>query len=193
MQTFSHSRHWEGKCWKDDPPEKSVQFNRGSCDFQSIWQQGNIIHRLRIEAVCSFRLTTINCSLIPLSCRSHQRFGSLSYPNSPSLSAAQRGIHDIENQLIFKSNPQFIFHDSRGFESGSLDELETVKYFITKRARSKELPKQLHAIWCGGYDSTPRRETHRIDDRYCLPTDTNRPLLEADRKFFDEYANGKGR
>jgi hypothetical protein len=36
------------------------------------------------------------------------------------------------------------------------------------------------------------RQTHRIDDRYCLPTDTNRPLLEADRKFFDEYGNGKG-
>jgi len=72
--------------------------------------------------------------------------------NTPSISVAQRGIHDIENQLIFKSNPQFIFHDSRGFESGSLDEIETVKSFIAKRALGKTLPEQLHAIWCGDYD-----------------------------------------
>ena len=66
----------------------------------------------------------------------------------------QRGIHDISNQLIFKSSPQFIFHDSRGFESGSLNEIKTVKSFIAKRARSQELPEQLHAIWCGGYNLT---------------------------------------
>jgi len=96
----------------------------------------------------------INCSSIPPSCRSHQRFDWLSHPNSPSLSVAQRGIHDIKNQLIFKSNPQFIFHDSHGFESGSLDEIKTVKSFIAKRARTRELPEQLHAIWCSGYDST---------------------------------------
>ncbi|KAI0245092.1 hypothetical protein BJV78DRAFT_1289161 [Lactifluus subvellereus] len=87
--------------------------------------------------------------------------------------SSERGIHNIKNELIFRSNPQFIFHDSRGFESGSLDEIETVKSFIAERAQSRELPKQLHAIW------------------YCLPTDTNRPLLEADRRFFDKYCIGK--
>jgi len=85
----------------------------------------------------------------------------------------QRGLHDIENQLIFRSNPQFIFHDSRGFESGSIHEMETVKTFITKRAEGTELSKQLHAIW------------------YCLPTDTDRPLLEADKLFFNDYGSGK--
>jgi hypothetical protein len=29
-----------------------------------------------------------------------------------------------------------------------------VKSFIAKRARSSQLPEQLHAIWCGGYGST---------------------------------------
>ncbi|KAF8057009.1 hypothetical protein FPV67DRAFT_1529749 [Lyophyllum atratum] len=86
--------------------------------------------------------------------------------------SAERGLHDIENQLIFKSNPQFIFHDSRGFESGSIDEMKIVQSFISKRARSTELPEQLHSIW------------------YCLPTDTDRPLLEADKKFFNEYGSG---
>jgi hypothetical protein len=56
-------------------------------------------------------------------------------------------LHDIENQLIFKSNPQFIFHDSRGFESGSIDETDKVKDFITKRAESNSLAEQLHAVW----------------------------------------------
>ena len=49
--------------------------------------------------------------------------------------------------MIFKSNPQFIFHDSRGFESGSIEETERVKAFIAKHAASYELSKQLHAIW----------------------------------------------
>ncbi|KDR79394.1 hypothetical protein GALMADRAFT_154307 [Galerina marginata CBS 339.88] len=87
--------------------------------------------------------------------------------------SSERGLHNIENQLIFKSNPQFIFHDSRGFESGSVDEMEIVQSFITDKAESRELSKQLHAIW------------------YCLPTDTDRPLLEADKKFFDDYGSGK--
>ncbi|KAF7343586.1 GTP-binding protein [Mycena sanguinolenta] len=77
-----------------------------------------------------------------------------------------RGEHNIDNQLIFKSNPQFIFHDSRGFEGGSADEIEKVTYFIEGRAQTRKLSEQLHAIW------------------YCLPTDGNRPLLEAEDRFF---------
>ncbi|KAJ7230010.1 GTP-binding protein [Mycena pura] len=87
----------------------------------------------------------------------------------------QRGIHDIENQLIFKSNPQFVFHDSRGFESGSVDEVDNVKTFIAERAASHELSEQLHAIW------------------YCMPTDTNRPSLKADEDFFDTDMKGNGK
>ncbi|KAJ7291882.1 hypothetical protein C8J57DRAFT_221123 [Mycena rebaudengoi] len=86
-----------------------------------------------------------------------------------------RGLHDIDNQLIFKSNPQYIFHDSRGFESGSLEETNKVKAFIAKRAHSNKLSEQLHAIW------------------YCLATDTNRPLLEADEDFFGTDVTGQGR
>ncbi|KAF7343569.1 GTP-binding protein [Mycena sanguinolenta] len=80
--------------------------------------------------------------------------------------SAERGLHDIDNQLIFKSNPQFIFHDSRGFEGGSADEIEKVTAFIERRAKTWKLSEQLHAIW------------------YCLPTDGNRPLLEAEDRFF---------
>ncbi|KAF7983447.1 hypothetical protein HWV62_21716 [Athelia sp. TMB] len=78
------------------------------------------------------------------------------------------GLHNINNEMIFKSNPQFIFHDSRGFESGSTDETDTVKKFLRRRADAKSLSDQLHAVW------------------YCLPTDTDRPLLAADEFFFNE-------
>ncbi|KAF7343613.1 GTP-binding protein [Mycena sanguinolenta] len=80
--------------------------------------------------------------------------------------SAERGEHEIKNQLIFKSNPQFIFHDSRGFEGGSADEIQKVTTFIEERAGTTELAEQLHTIW------------------YCLPTDGNRPLLEAEDRFF---------
>ncbi|KAJ7737954.1 hypothetical protein B0H16DRAFT_1664692 [Mycena metata] len=80
----------------------------------------------------------------------------------------KRGIHDIENQLIFKSNRGFIFHDSRGFESGSIEETNKVKEFIARRAATNSLQQQLHAI-----------------------CDTNRPLLKADEDFLDTDIRGK--
>ncbi|KAF7343548.1 GTP-binding protein [Mycena sanguinolenta] len=89
--------------------------------------------------------------------------------------SAERGEHNIDNQLIFKSNPQFIFHDSRGFEGGSADEIEKVTYFIEGRAQTRKLSEQLHAIW------------------YCLPTDGNRPLLEVEDRFFKISGTGKGK
>ncbi|KAF8231656.1 hypothetical protein L208DRAFT_1275876 [Tricholoma matsutake] len=87
--------------------------------------------------------------------------------------SAQRGLHNIENQLVFASNPQFVFHDSMGLEAGGTEELEAVKAFIASRAKATHMSKQLHAIW------------------YCLPTDSNRPLLEADHIFFEKCGTGK--
>lgn len=59
----------------------------------------------------------------------------------------QRGEHDIEDEMVFRSNPAFIFHDSRGLEAGGLSELNTVAEFITRRAKEKDLQDQVHAIW----------------------------------------------
>jgi hypothetical protein len=59
----------------------------------------------------------------------------------------QRGIHDIENEMVFRSNPGFIFHDSRGFEAGGVDEVKKVKAFISQRAKEGALRDQLHVIW----------------------------------------------
>jgi len=63
------------------------------------------------------------------------------------LTIDQRGLHDITNEMVFKSNPGFIFHDSRGFEAGGTDELNNVKVFIAARSENKHLRDQVHAIW----------------------------------------------
>ena len=49
--------------------------------------------------------------------------------------------------MVFRSNPGFIFHDSCGFESGDVSELEIVKDFIEEYSTKKKLAEQLHAIW----------------------------------------------
>ncbi|KAF8430751.1 hypothetical protein L210DRAFT_3764437 [Boletus edulis BED1] len=48
-----------------------------------------------------------------------------------------RGIHDVENELIFRSNDKFVFHDSQGFEVGSKVEFERTK----KSLRTVRIPR----------------------------------------------------
>jgi hypothetical protein len=60
---------------------------------------------------------------------------------------SQRGEHDIENEMVFRNNPGFIFHDSRGFEAGGESEFDKVKAFITSRSKEVKLENRLHAIW----------------------------------------------
>ena len=59
----------------------------------------------------------------------------------------KRGMHDIENEMVFRSNPGFVFHDSRGFEAGSKKEFEQMKDFVSERAKTTSLKKRVHAIW----------------------------------------------
>jgi len=59
----------------------------------------------------------------------------------------QRGLHNIEDELIFQSNQGFIFHDSRGFETGSVNELNLMKDFVADRAATMKLGKRIHVIW----------------------------------------------
>ncbi|KDQ16184.1 hypothetical protein BOTBODRAFT_31257, partial [Botryobasidium botryosum FD-172 SS1] len=89
---------------------------------------------------------------------------------SPS---SMRGLHKIDDSLIFLSNRGYVFHDSRGFESGATDELELVRDFIQTRAASNDLDEQLHAIW------------------YCFPTDGNRLITAAEQEFFEKIDTGR--
>ncbi|KAG1718047.1 hypothetical protein EDB19DRAFT_1651491, partial [Suillus lakei] len=53
------------------------------------------------------------------------------------LTYSQRGQHDIENEMVFRNNPGFVFHDSRGFEAGRESEFDTVKAFITRCSKKR--------------------------------------------------------
>jgi len=55
-------------------------------------------------------------------------------------------LHNIEHQITYPGS-NFVFHDSRGFESGSTGELEIAWKFIEKKSAETELKNQLHAIW----------------------------------------------
>jgi hypothetical protein len=63
------------------------------------------------------------------------------------LDSYQRGEHDINNELVFRSNPRFVFHDSCGFEAGGEDEFKNMKQFVSERASTRKLNERIHAIW----------------------------------------------
>ncbi|KAJ8584242.1 hypothetical protein M405DRAFT_866391 [Rhizopogon salebrosus TDB-379] len=61
--------------------------------------------------------------------------------------SVDRGDHDINNEVVFRSNPGFVFHDSRGFEAGGEEEFKMMKQFVSERASTRELDERVHAIW----------------------------------------------
>jgi hypothetical protein len=59
----------------------------------------------------------------------------------------QRGMSNIEDEVVFTNHRGYVFHDSRGLESGSEDELKIVQDFVRHRSRERRLKDRLHAIW----------------------------------------------
>ncbi|KAI6037881.1 GTP-binding protein [Pisolithus marmoratus] len=85
----------------------------------------------------------------------------------------QRGYHDIQNELVFQSNPGFVFHDSCGFEAGSTQQFDQMKHFVADHAVTTRVNERIHAIW------------------FCIPmTDSHRTVTAAERKFFNECDTG---
>ncbi|KAI5984576.1 hypothetical protein F5J12DRAFT_729308 [Pisolithus orientalis] len=85
----------------------------------------------------------------------------------------QRGYHNIEDELVFKSNPRFVFYDSCGFEAGSEAELDKMKKFVTDHAKATKLRRRIYAIW------------------YCIPLNENHWMVTAaEKKFFNECDSG---
>ncbi|KAG2337644.1 hypothetical protein BDR05DRAFT_841150, partial [Suillus weaverae] len=84
-----------------------------------------------------------------------------------------RGGHGIENEMVFRSNPGFVFHDSRGFEAGVESEFDKVKAFIASRSKKINLMDRLHVIW------------------YCIPMDeASWSVTEGVIKFFSQCDTG---
>jgi hypothetical protein len=94
----------------------------------------------------------------------------------------QRGEHDIEHEIVFSKHEGYVFHDSRGFEGGSADELKTVQDFVRRRSQESRLRDRLHAIWFVPLVLSTR-VYNRFPFRYCVPMDCARPSLEL--KHFD--------
>ncbi|KAI6100462.1 hypothetical protein EDD16DRAFT_1748944, partial [Pisolithus croceorrhizus] len=83
------------------------------------------------------------------------------------------GYHNIEDELVFQSNPQFVFHDSCGFESGSEEEFDRMRKFVMEQAKAIKLEERIHAIW------------------FCVPlNDSHRMVMAAERKIFDNCDTG---
>ncbi|KAJ7729030.1 hypothetical protein B0H16DRAFT_1382776 [Mycena metata] len=86
----------------------------------------------------------------------------------------QRGMSDIENEITFRSNPLFVFHDSRGIEAGAEHEKDSqlrTEYlwnFLRKRSMSERIKDQIHAVW------------------FCIPMDEQRaPSAQFELTFFN--------
>ncbi|KIN98348.1 hypothetical protein M404DRAFT_158119 [Pisolithus tinctorius Marx 270] len=84
-----------------------------------------------------------------------------------------RGYHNIENELMFKSNPGFVFHDSCGFEAGAAEEFDQMKDFVIDRAATVRVNERIHVIW------------------FCIPmTENCRTVTAAEQKFFNQCDTG---
>ncbi|KAG1804465.1 hypothetical protein EV424DRAFT_302861 [Suillus variegatus] len=87
-------------------------------------------------------------------------------------SSIKRGNHDITNEMVFKSNPGFVFHDSCGFEAGSEEKIENMKRFVLQRAHTTKLEERIHAIWyCISMDD-PSQTFPWLEEKFFLECDT---------------------
>ncbi|KAM6493755.1 hypothetical protein JOM56_010116 [Amanita muscaria] len=83
-----------------------------------------------------------------------------------------RGEHDIEHQITYPES-NFIFHDSRGFESGSRDEMVLARQFLEERStKVADMHNRVHVIW------------------YCIPMDDTRIIADAELDFF-QHSTGE--
>ncbi|KAI5982153.1 GTP-binding protein [Pisolithus marmoratus] len=85
----------------------------------------------------------------------------------------QHGYHNIQHELVFQSNPGFVFHDSCGFEAGSTQQFDQMEHFVADHAVTTRVNEHIHAIW------------------FCIPmTDSHRTVTAAEQKFFNECDTG---
>ena len=94
----------------------------------------------------------------------------------------QRGLHNIDDELVFEKHDGYVFHDSRGFECGSEDELKIVQAFVRRKACETRLKDRLHAIWCVSFRDLQLRFCE-IVFRFCVPMDNDRPSLDLEHIY----------
>ncbi|KDQ53794.1 hypothetical protein JAAARDRAFT_136683, partial [Jaapia argillacea MUCL 33604] len=57
------------------------------------------------------------------------------------------GRSNIETEITFPENSQFVLHDSQGLEPGEVENLNTIKSFVKGRMAEPKIKDRLHAIW----------------------------------------------
>ena len=98
----------------------------------------------------------------------------------------QRGLHNVGDEIRFSSWPGFVFHDSRGFEAGSIDELVKVRQFVEDSSAATKISRQLHAIWSAHSSFIVFCKLTRDKQiRLCLPLDEARDLFDSEKEIFN--------
>ena len=102
----------------------------------------------------------------------------------------QRGIHDIHQPFAFRSHPEFIFHDSPGFETGDEKQLQEVLSFMEMKAKST-----IRCMLFGRFLYLNVHTSHWWavrGGRFCVVLNNARPLLPLETEFFETARAGKG-
>jgi len=53
----------------------------------------------------------------------------------------------MRSGITSEQNKRLVLHDSRGFEPGEVDTVETVERFIKDRGEQHDIKDRLHAVW----------------------------------------------
>ncbi|KAH9053099.1 hypothetical protein EDB87DRAFT_1712583 [Lactarius vividus] len=96
----------------------------------------------------------------------------------------------IDDELIFSNHRGYVFHDSRGIESGSTDELGILQNFHSTQVWRTATPRQITRDMVGFpsvYDYVTTADGRIL--RYCVPMDNQRPGL--DLKYFKDICPEK--
>ncbi|KAJ7442902.1 hypothetical protein B0H11DRAFT_1932101 [Mycena galericulata] len=99
-----------------------------------------------------------------------------------------------ETSWLFTNHAGYVFHDSRGFESGNTNEMELVEAFVCDRSQRRELQERLHAIWVGhrsfpqdlSSHECPKYEAFKRNVRMDLEDEPAGRLDDIERRTQDE-------
>ena len=134
--------YWKGKCWQDIYLAESLR------DYgKSGYLQANGLERSAgtLSKLCYS--TSLGSLLDQIKLDPSMEVGDIVAFVGYYWRLSQRGKHRIEDEIVFSNHDGYIFHDSRGFESGSKKELEIVQNFVRQKSGEKRLASRLHAIW----------------------------------------------
>ncbi|KAH9019998.1 hypothetical protein EDB84DRAFT_1565852 [Lactarius hengduanensis] len=95
-----------------------------------------------------------------------------------------RGEHTIDHELVFSNHTGYIFHDSRGVESGSKTELAILQAFIERKYQNVPV-----VVIFTKYDQFRRNVKIDLDD-YGNPDDSVSEV--AERRFQEHYLRPLG-